>query len=151
MLELILTIFSIGFFLFFILLWLIGVISWFMGMVYGIKLRNRVKKLNPKIDISFFIFLDKGINRAFRNFPSCYFGIFNVLLNFGSKKIIEEWSNCFMDVKSIKNLKDRKVDIYFKKLVSSISIGTKVWVLLLLSFLLFNGLFLLLKYLILAL
>lgn len=113
----------------FLLMWLTGVICFFVMLVSGISLRFYIKNKHPEIPISFFVFIHKKHWARMINYPKRFDSFFKLLAFFGSRKATENWINEFMDLKALRKLRDKKVDKHLNRLIIANSLAIRMIVL----------------------
>lgn len=83
--------------------------------------------------ISFFIFIHKKDKLSYlaQKQQKPFIKLF---LRFGSREATEEWVNVFMDIPKLRKLRDKQIDTYLEKIITSTSWYAKIGVVMAISF-----------------
>lgn len=111
----------------FIVCLLLAFVSVMMSVVNLHKLKNRVKKLDPKIRLNSSVFFIKSPVFNYNTVGVREYW-WRIIFSFGSRKDIEEYHDIFIDMKEIKNLKDEKCSIYLDNVIISTQYFARAWV-----------------------
>jgi hypothetical protein len=107
--------------------WLLGVYSVIRKYIYRYKLRKLVNKIDSSIPTTsrkWLIFRQSYTKKPYN--PN---RIWNIISSNGSRKSVLEYINYDMDVKRIRKLKNKDVDLFLERYIDFFSDYAKNWIL----------------------